>query len=66
MTTDGARQSCLGCGQMFECGMDKSEPCWCSIEFPAVMPMPGAAKGCYCRDCLAALIAAARQDKKTI
>jgi hypothetical protein len=44
--------------------MNQSEPCWCSIEFPAVMPLPEAAKACYCRECLAALIAATRQEKK--
>ena len=49
---------------MFECGINNGEPCWCSVEFPAVMPLPEAAKGCYCRQCLAAMIAAARQEKK--
>jgi hypothetical protein len=64
MSMDAARQSCLGCGRTFECGMNQSEPCWCSSEFSAVMPLPDATKGCYCKDCLAALIAAARQEKK--
>jgi hypothetical protein len=44
--------------------MNKSETCWCSIEFPAVMPLPEAVKGCYCRDCLEELISTARQEKK--
>ena len=58
------RQTCIGCGRTFECGMNQSEPCWCSLEFPALTPLPEAAKGCYCRGCLAALIAAARQQNK--
>ncbi len=64
MSMDAARQSCLGCGSTFECGMNKSETCWCSIEFPAVMPLPEAVKGCYCRNCLEELISTARQEKK--
>jgi len=57
-------QSCIRCGRRFECGMDQTEPCWCSTDFPALMPLPEAATGCYCRDCLAALIAAVRREKK--
>jgi len=44
--------------------MSQKKPCWCCIDFPAVMPLPEAARECYCRDCLAALIAAARQDNE--
>lgn len=58
MTLVAGTQACLDCGTVFECGMGKSEPCWCSTEFPAVMPLPEAVRGCYCRDCLARLIAA--------
>jgi len=58
------RQICIGCGRTFECGMSQKKPCWCCIDFPAVMPLPEAARECYCRDCLAALIAAARQDNE--
>ena len=64
MSLDAGQQNCLGCGRMFECGINNGEPCWCSVEFPAVMPLPEAAKGCYCRDCLAALIVATLQEKK--
>ena len=64
MNLDTDQQQCLGCDRMFECGIHGREPCWCSVEFPMVMPLPEAAKGCYCRHCLPALIAAARQEKK--
>jgi len=59
-----SQKRCPDCGAAFECGMGQDRPCWCSIEFPAVMPLPEAAMGCYCKQCLAALIAAARREKK--
>jgi len=58
------QKQCLGCGAAFECGMGLDTPCWCSTEFPAVMPLPATAQGCYCRDCLAAMIAVALREKK--
>ncbi|HKB81843.1 MAG TPA: cysteine-rich CWC family protein [Burkholderiales bacterium] len=58
------QKRCSSCGAAFECGMGQDTPCWCSIEFPAVMPVPDAAKGCYCRKCLAPLIETIRQEKK--
>ncbi len=58
-------QACTGCGKVFECGMEKPGPCWCSTEFPAVMPLPDGARGCYCRECLARLIAATRESGAT-
>ena len=59
MSMDTERQDCISCGQSFQCGIGGSDPCWCSIEFPAAMPLPAVGSGCYCRKCLAALIAAA-------
>jgi hypothetical protein len=63
MSAADASQACAGCGRQFECGMHDAEPCWCSVEFPAVMPLPDGVRGCYCRECLARLIAA-RQEKR--
>ena len=61
MKSEPAEQRCAGCGRAIECGMGTGKPCWCSTDFPAVMPLPDAAKGCYCRQCLAELIAARRR-----
>lgn len=58
-----SEQACTGCGKPFDCGMEKSGPCWCSTEFPAVMPLPEGVRGCYCRECLAKLIAAGQQSR---
>jgi hypothetical protein len=44
--------------------MNQSERCWCSIDFPPVMSLPGAERGCYCRECLTELIAAAQEAKR--
>jgi len=57
MTTLDGGQACLRCGKTFECGMNGGGPCWCSTDFPAAMPLPASAQGCYCPSCLAALIA---------
>lgn len=65
MSAQTGTQACLGCGREFECGMGKSEPCWCSTAFPAVMPLPEAERGCYCRECLAGLIASRQQRGTT-
>jgi hypothetical protein len=62
MSTVKAPEACIACGKTFVCGMGGAEPCWCSAEFPAVMPLPEGARGCYCRDCLAGLIEQARRD----
>jgi hypothetical protein len=62
MSTAGASQACVACGRAFECGMGGTDPCWCSVEFPAVMPLPEGARGCYCRECLSGLIERARRD----
>jgi hypothetical protein len=58
----GAQQACLACGTPFTCGMGNADPCWCSVEFPAVMALPEGARGCYCRHCLAGLIEKARAE----
>jgi hypothetical protein len=65
MSAQTGTQACPGCGKAFECGMDKHDPCWCSTEFPAAMPLPEAARGCYCRECLAALISSAQESGTT-
>ena len=60
------KDACVACGREFECGMGRDEPCWCSVEFPAVMPLPdAAARGCYCRECLAAVIAETAKARAT-
>lgn len=63
MSAQDARQACTACGKVFECGMGGSDRCWCSTAFPAVMPLPESAKGCYCPECLADLIAAAQRQR---
>ncbi|HEX7810571.1 MAG TPA: cysteine-rich CWC family protein [Burkholderiales bacterium] len=63
MNAQTVTQACLGCGRAFDCGMGNSEPCWCSAEFPAVMPLPESVRGCYCRECLVRLIAARRESR---
>jgi cysteine-rich CWC protein len=48
---------CAGCGATFVCGgRAGSASCWCG-ELPARLPVPDASAGCYCRECLEALIA---------
>lgn len=44
---------CIVCGTTFHCGMQDREPCWCSTDFPAVMPVPTGGVGCLCPRCLA-------------
>jgi hypothetical protein len=61
----GGEQTCMACGKEFECGMGGLHPCWCSTDFAAVMPLPKAANGCYCRECLARLIASAQERRGT-
>jgi len=51
---------CVACDAPFRCGIDDAAPCWCAREEPAVLPVPGAAAGCFCPACLHARIAAAR------
>ena len=57
-------QCCARCGRAFDCGMNQRERCWCSTDFPPVMPLPGAERGCFCRACMTELIAAAQQEKR--
>ncbi|WP_338846488.1 cysteine-rich CWC family protein [Massilia sp. W12] len=62
-------QPCPRCGQAVACGMHdpSGKPCWCTA-FPASLPVPAAdaGAGCYCADCLRAVIAeqALRQAEK--
>jgi hypothetical protein len=65
MSGTGTRQACQDCGKAFECGIGGREPCWCSADFPAVLPLPKDARGCYCRECLARLVAAAVKSAAT-
>lgn len=62
MSTPVVQVPCAGCGRNFDCGMGGEGPCWCSVEFPAVMPLPKDARGCYCRECLARLVAVAMKS----
>lgn len=51
-------KTCPLCGTAFTCGMAAGQDkCWCA-DLPAAMPLPGAAAGCYCPDCLRKLIEA--------
>lgn len=52
---------CPDCGAVFECGMGKDEPCWCSTGHALVMPVPVAGSDCYCTKCLEKHIARAAQ-----
>lgn len=60
---------CARCGKSFQCGMvdadpptsrssPSSPPCWCTTLPPLPAGMLGRdAPGCYCPDCLRALVA---------
>ena len=58
--------TCVSCGAGFDCGMVDAaapSPCWCT----ALPPLPAEqlgrdAAGCYCPDCLRALLAAPQRD----
>ncbi|HMM76551.1 MAG TPA: hypothetical protein PJ986_12635 [Gammaproteobacteria bacterium] len=51
---------CAGCGKTFGCGA-RLDACWCQ-QLPPLDPARIAGDaGCYCPDCLAALIAEQRQ-----
>ncbi len=52
---------CARCGVSFGCGA-RMEGCWCQ-QLPALDPSRITADaGCYCPDCLAALLAAEPQE----
>jgi hypothetical protein len=65
MSAQVGQAACQACGRAFECGIGGSEPCWCSTDFPAVLPLPKDARGCYCRECLARLVAASMESDAT-
>jgi len=45
---------CPQCGSAFTCDYEAGRsPCWCSRDFPAQLPLTGAARGCLCPRCLA-------------
>lgn len=49
-------RSCPRCGAVFVCGNEAgAASCWCA-ELPAVLPVPGVGGGCYCPECLHAII----------
>ncbi len=56
--------ACITCGKPFQCGMadaGAAQPCWCTQlpPLPAAMLEAAAAQGrtgCYCADCLRALV----------
>ncbi len=56
--------ACITCGKSFQCGMadaGAAQPCWCTQlpPLPAAMLEAAAAQGrtgCYCADCLRALV----------
>lgn len=58
-----ANSVCARCGRMFHCGIDDDRPCWCAVEFPAVLGGEPE-QYCLCPDCLRAKIAA-RDDTPT-
>ena len=57
---------CVRCGKTFQCGMVDAgapDPCWCTT----LPPLPASAlgreaAGCYCPDCLRALLAGTNGD----
>jgi hypothetical protein len=51
-------RNCPRCGAVFVCGNEVgAAACWCA-ELPPLLPLPGPGKGqgCYCPDCLRALL----------
>lgn len=56
---DKPNKRCAECGAAFVCDYALGkQTCWCSQNFPAVMPMKNAELGCYCPVCLEKKIAA--------
>jgi hypothetical protein len=54
--------NCSRCGAPFTCGMQVGkEPCWCAA-LPPLAPLPG--RGCLCRPCLEAALAAASVPRR--
>ncbi len=54
---DGAAPNlCSRCGAGFTCGMQAGwTECWCAT-LPVLETIPDAGAGCYCPDCLKALL----------
>lgn len=61
--------TCSSCGASFECGMTDGPadaPCWCT-QLPTLPPEAyvrnagGESAGCFCPDCLRALISRSRE-----
>jgi len=49
-------RNCPRCGAVFVCGNEAgAASCWCA-ELPPALPVPGVGGGCYCTDCLRAII----------
>lgn len=45
---------CPKCGAPFTCDYEAGRnPCWCSRDFPALLPLTGTVSGCLCPRCLA-------------
>jgi uncharacterized protein len=62
ISASAAQSTCSRCGAQFQCGMQAGlGKCWCSSLQP-VTPIESAA-GCFCPDCLAALVNAQREGK---
>ena len=56
-TENPGAKLCPRCGKAFTCGMQAgAERCWCA-DLPPLGALDPAQKGCYCPDCLKALIA---------
>ncbi|HXF16372.1 MAG TPA: cysteine-rich CWC family protein [Burkholderiales bacterium] len=62
-STGPAQKHCPDCGAIFECAMAPDTPCWCSLKFARVMPVPEAGAHCYCPNCLS--IRVALEQRKT-
>ncbi len=64
--------ACVACGQSFQCGMVDTgapDPCWCTQlpPLPAEQLQAAADRGkagCYCPDCLRALVAGATERER--
>lgn len=61
-----ANRRCPDCGRAFQCGIANDTPCWCAIEFPALMPLTDGAAVCYCRECLGKRIAARQETARKL
>lgn len=55
--TTPTRTQCSRCGAQFDCGA-RMAACWCQQLPPLDSSRVEAGAGCYCPDCLAALVAA--------